>query len=346
MKAALLEGINKLRITNVPTPKCKQGEVLIKVGVCGMCRTDMKAYMYGQRDLRLPRIIGHEIAGTVVEMGEGVTQVKLGDRVQVAPGLPCGSCSYCLQGLHHMCDYVQIIGFHYDGGFAEYVLVPNNGVSCGVLNKIPEELSFQEAAITEPLACSINMQESLQVGLGDIVIIFGAGPLGILNAKLAVARGANKVILIEINENRLAIAKNREFHYCVNPLQTNSIKEVMEVTGGRGADVVIPCCPDPDVVGTGLAMLSKRGRFGFFSGLMMNFGSIKVDFNLIHYKELRVYGAYGCSSLHNRTAVEMLVTEKVKVKDMITRCIQLEEVISGIKMIADMKEMKIVINFE
>ena len=345
MKAALLEGIEKLRMTEVRTPDCPDGGVLVKVGACGMCRTDMKAYYIGQRDLHLPRILGHEIAGTVVETGKEVNHVKIGDRVQVSPGLPCGSCSYCLKGLHQMCDTVQIIGFHYDGGFAEYVAVPANGVSHGVLNIIPEHLSFQEAALTEPLACSVSMQNAVRVGLNDVVVIFGAGPLGILNAKLARARGAGIIILIEINENRLATASDREFDFCINGVTEDPVKKVMEITKGTGVDVVIPCCPSAETFGKGISMLAKKGRFGFFSGLIMNSSPLQADLNLIHYKELEVHGAYGCSADHNRTAMELLTAGRIGVRDMITRTIALEDVPAGLDMIVNMKEIKIVINY-
>ncbi len=346
MKAALLEGIKTLKITEVETPKCKKGEVLVKVGACGLCRTDMKAYNQGQRDLQLPRILGHEITGTVAELGAGVAHVKPGDRVQVSPGIPCGCCFYCLGGLHQMCDSVQIMGFHHDGGFAEYVLVPANGVNHGVLNRIPAHLSFQEAAFTEPLACSVNMQETARVGLGDVVVIFGAGPLGILNDRLAKARGAGSVILVEVNEERLVSAANLEFDGCINTLAASPVNKIMEMTGGRGADVVITCCPSPETIGYGLTMLAKRGRFGFFSGLLQGSQAPAPDLNMIHYKELSVYGAYGCSAQHNRTAMALLSSGAIKVKDMITRIIELDEVLSGLAMVAAMQEIKIVMTIQ
>lgn len=346
MKAALLEGIKNLKIKEVETPRCEKGEILVKVAACGLCRTDMKAYKMGQRDLHLPRILGHEITGTVAETGAGIAHFKPGERVQVSPGLPCGCCCYCLDGLHHMCDSVQIMGFHYDGGFAEYVLVPANGVNHGVLNKIPAHLSFQEAALTEPLACSVNMQETARVGLGDVVVIFGAGPLGILNARLARARGAGPVILVEINEERLAPASGLDFDFCVDAMTASPVYKIMEMTGGRGANVVIPCCPSPDTFGYGLEMLAKKGRFGFFSGLLQEHQAPAPDLNMIHYKELSVFGAYGCSSRHNRTALALLGSGTIKVKDMITRTIELDEVLSGLENVASMKEIKIVMTIQ
>lgn len=345
MKVVVLEAIKKIVVKNVATPACRKGEVLVKVRACGICRTDMKAYHQGQRDLHLPRILGHEITGTVAVVGEGVTQVKPGDRVQVAPGLSCGNCSYCINGMDHLCNHIKVMGFHYDGGFAEYVLVPINGVSRGYLNIIPNHLSFEESVLTEPLACSINMQDSLQVGSGDTVVIFGAGPLGLLNAKLARVRGAGTLILVETNETRLNQARN-VFDYSINPLVTPHLAKVMDITGGTGADVVIPCCPDPETIGDGLGILSKRGRFGFFSGLINQPENLHTNLNLIHYKELSVYGAYGCSSRHNQTAMNLLASGAIKVKTMITRTLPLEEALSGLKMVRALQETKIVLSFD
>ncbi len=343
MKAALLEGIKNMRITNIPTPKCRKGEVLVRVAVTGICRTDMKAYYLGQRDLRLPRVLGHEITGVVEQIGQGVACVQPGDRVQIAPGLSCGVCSYCQAGLDHLCDQVKVMGFHYDGGFAEFVLIPENGVNNGVLNKIPDHVSFEEAALVEPLACSINMQETASVGLGDLVVIFGAGPLGILNAKLARARGAGPIILVEKSKIRLeAVAKY--FDYSVDALEENVINRILEISGGRSANAVIPCCPDPEAFIDGLLVLAKRGRFCFFSGLLIDSHSPQIDINLMHYKELAVYGAYGCSTSHNKMALELIADGLVNVRDMVTLAVPLKEILNGIELVAGSKETKIVVD--
>ncbi|MHB8126638.1 MAG: zinc-dependent dehydrogenase [Desulfitobacteriaceae bacterium] len=344
MKAAVLKGIEELSLMHVETPNCGPGEVLVKLAACGICRTDMKCFSQGQRDLRMPRILGHEIAGTVAEIGRGVTQVTVGERVQVAPGISCGSCRYCLRGQDNLCNSMQILGFHKDGGFAEYILVPAEGVRNGVLQRIPEHLSFSEAALTEPLACSINMQESLKVGEEDQLLIIGGGPLGILNAKLAKVNGVKNIILIEEKEWRLKRAENFEFDYLINPGKSNVSEEIMKVTEGMGVDVVIPCCPGIEPFALGLNLLAKRGRLGFFSGLIGG-NSLGADLNLIHYKELFVSGAYGCSISHNKEALRLMAEEKVQVRNMITRRISLDEVLSGLEMVRNMAETSIVIEY-
>ena len=240
MKAAVLNGRESLVIQEVETPNCGVGEVLIRVKSCGICKTDVKCYMKGQYDLQLPRILGHEITGVIEAVGEGVEDFKKGDRVQVFPGIPCGECEFCKKGMDNLCDDIKIMGFNYDGGFAEYVLVPCQGVENGIFNPIPEDITFEEASMAEPLGCSVNMQEKLEVSTGDSVVIFGAGRLGILNGKLAKSRGAAKVILVETNENRLSMARAYEFDYLLNPTRQEVLQEIMKITGGRGADVVFP----------------------------------------------------------------------------------------------------------
>jgi L-iditol 2-dehydrogenase len=343
IKAALLEGLGKIKMTRLPKPKCQHGEVLVRVMACGICRTDMKAYRMGQRDLRLPRVLGHEITGVVAEVGPKVNCVQPGDRVQIAPGLPCGMCAYCQMGMHNLCDQVEIMGFHYDGGFADYVLIPENGVRNAVLNKIPESLTFFEAALAEPLACCVNMQETAGIQLGDTVVIFGAGPLGILNAKLARKRGASRIILIEKRKSRIDEAKG-SFDFWVNSAEEDIFSIIQKVTYGNGVNAAIPCCPDPQAFADSLALLAKKGRLCFFSGLVMEEQMPRIDLNLLHYKELAVFGAYGCSSRHNRIAMELMATGMIQVQDMTTLILPLAELEHGFSMAANRVETNIIID--
>ena len=342
MKAAVLEGKEKLVVRDKEIPECESGEVLIKMEACGICRTDMKCYFSGQRDLKLPRILGHEIAGTVFLVGEKANNVRPGSRVQVHPGIFCGECHYCRQGLDNMCDGLKIMGFNYDGGFAQYLRVPSQGVKNGILNEIPRGLSFAEATMTEPLACSLNMQNPLEIKESDTMLIVGGGRLGILNAKLARLRGCHKIILLEKDPRRMISAADYEFDHCINPLQDDVKKEVMKLTKNRGVDAAIPCCPGNEAAAISLELLAKRGRFGFFSGLVSEDLS-KIDFNLIHYKEITAVGGYGCSLKHNREALHFLASGVLQVKEMITKAITLKEVERGIHRVRDLKDLSIVI---
>lgn len=344
MRAAVLEAIEKLTLTNLEVPQCGPGEVLIKTKACGICRTDLKCLTQGQKDLKTPRILGHEVTGIVVARGQSVNQFSVGDRVQVSPGIPCGSCNYCLRGQDNLCDSVRIIGFHVHGGLAEYLLVPARGVKNDILQTIPDHISYAEAALTEPLACSVNMQNSLNVSVEDSMLIIGAGPLGILNSKLARARGVKKIIVAEINERRLKNAEKFDFDYLINADQKDLVKEVMELTNGAGVDVAIPCCPGIEAFSQGINALAKRGRCGFFSGIIGN-TALGFDFNIIHYKELLVSGAYGCSLAHNRNALGLIAENKVNVKNMITQRLSLAEIHSGLEMVRRMSETSVIVEF-
>jgi len=336
-----LEGLNKLSIKEVDVPKCHFGEVLVRVEACGICRTDMKCVTLGQKDLVLPRVLGHEIVGRVAETGTGVHNFKQGDRVQVAPGISCGLCSYCQRGLDHLCDEVKILGFNYDGGFEEYILIPEKGVEN--LSLIADHVSCKEAVFTEPLACSIKMQNMLHLYTSDTILLYGAGRLGILNLKLAKSRGIKKVILIENNDQRARFASNFDFDYILNPQEVNIHGEIMAITKNQGVSAVIPCCPGPEPLAEGLELLAKRGKFGFFSGLIMNKENY-FDLNRIHYNELSVCGSYGCSIKDNKDALD-LISGAVNVRDICTRTISLDEVNEGIDLLKSMEEVSVVIEY-
>ena len=342
MKAVLLEGERNISFTEVEVPKCRTGEVLVEVKACGICRTDMKCYTMGQRDLSLPRILGHEITGVVAEAGEGVEKVSEGDRVQVHPGITCGKCSYCRRGWDNLCEHLSLMGFNYDGGFAEYVLVPAAGVENGILQVIPEGLTLEEATFTEPVACCINMQEALEVGAGDTVLVLGGGRFGILNAKLAVSRGAGRVILVEPDTERARLAESYPFDCCINPGHKDSLRKIKEVAGSGGVDVAVLCCPEGEAVELGVQALAKKGRFGYFSGLV--YGNVPVpQLNLVHYRELRVSGSYGCSLQHSREALKLIAEGETGVNDLITRTLGLSEVERGLSLAASRAELSIVV---
>lgn len=200
----------------------------------------VKVYHYGHKHIRFPRITGHEIAGVIEKIGEEVSlPFKKGERVAVAPATPCGECHYCRQGIQSMCVNLTAIGYRYDGGFAQYMKVPQNAIRNGCINKIPDNLSFEEASIAEPLACCINGQELSKVKLGDAVVVMGAGPVGWFHTQLARSKGATKVILIDVSPVRLKMAEGAYADLYIDASRENAVKRVLEVTEGRGAEVVI-----------------------------------------------------------------------------------------------------------
>lgn len=342
MKAVVLKDAGNLVFSEIKPPRCKAGEVLIKVDACSICSTDVKAVYQGQRDLKMPRILGHEVAGTIAEKGRNVHGFKLGQRVQIAPGVYCGVCPYCLKGMENMCDNIRIIGFHLDGGFAEYLLVPTEGVKAGILNPIPQDLSFTEASLAEPIACCINALSLGKLTEGETIAIFGAGPIGCLLVQLSRARGASKIILIEKDKKRLKFARRFGADCHVHDSDGEAFSTIEELTNGEGVDVLIAACPAKEIPACGINLLRKRGRILFFSGIPDE--EVSVNYSLIHYKELQVIGAYGCTTGQNKEALSLMARFEVNVKELITHCFALEEIEKALAIVKNREGMKVVIN--
>lgn len=197
MKAALLKSPGVIELEDLPTPTFPPGGALLKIEACAVCGTDVKMLQQGHRDLAYPRILGHEIVGRIEEIDRACAcGLKEGDPCQVWPGIACGSCGPCLRGADNRCRNMKIMGFNFDGGFAEYMALPEQSLSRGA-NLLPENFDPALAALAEPLACCINGQELTRVSEGDVVLIYGAGPIGALHALLAELKGAGKVIIAE-----------------------------------------------------------------------------------------------------------------------------------------------------
>lgn len=344
MKAAVFEGIEKITIKEVEKPKCGKDNILIRVKSCAICGTDVRTYLYGKSNVKPPQILGHEVSGIIVEVGEEVRNFSIGDRVTVAAIVSCGDCYYCSRGLQNLCSNFKAIGYEYPGGFAEYMLVPGRLVKDGSVNKIPASLSFDEASLVEPFACVINGQELSQVKLGDTVVIIGAGPVGCMHLELAKIRGATKIILSEINPSRLKAAKQFSADIFIDASSQDPVKMVLEETKGRGADVIIVAAPSAKAQEQALEMVSFRGRINLFGGLPKENPFIKLDSNLVHYKEIFIHGTSGSLPRHNQLSLELFSSGKIDAKKLITHILPLERIIDGINIVKRGEGLKVVIN--
>lgn len=345
MKAAVLKSIEKLKIEDVPVPTLSSQEILIKVKACTICGTDIRVYHHGHKHMRFPRIIGHEVSGEIVKIGKRVKGYKTGEKVAVAPAIPCGRCHYCRRGMQSMCINLTAVGYHYDGGFAEFMVIPEDAVRNGCVNLIPPNISFEEAALAEPLACAINGQELSRINLGDTVVVVGAGPLGCIHLQLVKAKGVARTILVELSKERLEFA--REFavpDIVIDPSLEDPIQRVKEETGGRGADKIIVACPSGKAQEDSLSMVAPRGTINFFGGLPLDKPFIKFNSNLIHYGEFCVVGTHGSAPYHNKLALTLISQGRVKVKELISHRLPLERLEEGLQLAESRKGMKIVIN--
>jgi L-iditol 2-dehydrogenase len=342
VKVARFHSPGDIRVEDAAEPVPGPGEVKIRVGNCSTCGTDVKIFRYGHHHIRPPRVMGHEIAGEIVDVGEGVTGWALGDRVQVIAAIPCGHCEECRRGHLTVCPNQESMGYHYDGGFAEYTVVPAKVLAVDGLNRVPEGLDFAQASVAEPLACVLNGQELARVGDGDDVVIIGAGPIGCLHVRLARSRGAARVFLADLNADRLTMSAER-----VRPdaalRGADLVDEVLKLTDGRGADVVITAAASGAAQEQALQMAARQGRISFFGGLPKDNPTIACDSNLVHYRELTIVGANGSSPRHNARALDLIASGAVPVADLITHRLPLADVLEGIDIVGRGTAIKVTI---
>ncbi|AXB44404.1 zinc-dependent dehydrogenase [Amycolatopsis albispora] len=344
MKVARFYAPGDIRIEDAPEPSPGPDEVKIRVHACSTCGTDLKIFRHGHHHIDPPRVIGHEIAGEVVETGAEIDGWAAGDRVQVIAAIPCGECADCRRGWRTICPNQLSMGYHFDGGFAEYMIVPQRVLRVDGLNRIPEGLSYAEASVAEPLACVLNGQEFAQVGEGDVVVVTGAGPIGCLHVRLARARGAAAVYLVELNRGRLDMAADLvKPDAAICGAETDPVHAVLDLTEGRGADVIITAAAAGKAQEDGLKMAARRGRISFFGGLPKDNPIIACDSNLVHYRELTIYGANGSSPDHNKRALELIATGAVGVDDLITHRLKLDGVLDAIDTVASGEAIKVTI---
>jgi L-iditol 2-dehydrogenase len=348
MKAARFYAPGDIRLEEVPDPVAGPGDVVIRVRNCSTCGTDVKISLHGHQNIHPPRTMGHEIAGEIVEVGDGVgsgvDSWKVGDRVQVIAAIPCGTCPDCRAGRMTICPNQTSMGYDYDGAFATYCRVPAKVLAVNGLNRIPEGVSFAEASVAEPLACVINGQQLARVSDGDDVVILGAGPIGCLHVRVARASGAKRVFLIDLNEDRLAEAQRLvQPDAVITPSSVNPIERVLELTDGRGVDVAITATAAGAAQEQALQMLARQGRLSLFGGLPKDKPTITLDSNLVHYRELTLVGANGSSPAHNAMALDFIASGRVPVNDLISHRLPLDDVLEAIQIVARGEAIKVTI---
>lgn len=345
MKVLRFHAPEDVRIEDAPEPECGPDEVKLRVRNCSTCGTDVKILHNGHQNLSPPRVIGHEIAGEVVEVGANVSGWSAGDRAQVIAAVPCGDCYECRKGWMAVCQNQTSMGYQYDGGFAEYMIVPRQVLKVDGLNRIPDNVGYDEASAAEPLACAINAQELLDIEEGDTVVVFGAGPIGCMHIR--VARGVHKagrVFLVDVNADRLKMSADAvDPDEVINGAEVDVVEKVMELTDGRGADVVITATAANVAQEQAISMAARNGRISFFGGLPKTDPTITCDSNLVHYRQLHIHGANGSAPSHNKRALEYIASGDVPVKDLITVRLPLERALDAFDIVARGAAIKVTI---
>ncbi len=345
MLAAVYHGPNDLRVEHVPVPEPGRGEVLVKVASASICGTDLRIFhgnhrMYPPGTIRIP---GHEVVGTIVQLGADVTSYSIGQRVFCAPNTGCGHCRQCMTGNNNLCANYDAIGVTSDGGFAEFVRIPANSVKQGNLIPIGETVDAAVAALIEPFACVLRGQNALHLQPGEVVLIMGAGPIGVMHLKLARASGAGCIVVSEPIPDRAAQAERMGADAVVDPA-SGRLKEILDVQSeGRGADVIIVAAPIHAAQESTLDLAAIGGRINYFGGLPKDRPTINFNSNLVHYKELVVTGTTACSTADCWQATQIISSGLVDLSDMVSQRFPLIEANNAFTAAEDRKSLKIVL---
>jgi L-iditol 2-dehydrogenase len=345
MLAAVYHGPNDLRLEDVPVPGVEKGEILVKVVSASICGTDLRI-LHGNHRMYPPgtiRIPGHEVVGTIAEIGAEVDNYIIGQRVFVAPNTGCGHCEQCVSGNNNLCANYDAIGVTSDGGFAEYVRIPANSVRQGNVIPISEAVDPAVAALVEPFACVLRGQNALRMQPGELVLILGAGPIGVMHLKLARARGAGRILVSEPAPQRAAQARQMGADRVVNPTVEDLKAVLNEESNGRGADIVIVAAPVHVLQESALDLAAIGGRINYFGGLPKDRPVINFNSNLVHYKELVVTGTTACSTADCWQATRIINSGLVNLSDIVSQRFPLAEAVQAFAAAEDGKSLKIVL---
>ncbi|MGQ9626770.1 MAG: zinc-binding dehydrogenase [Anaerolineae bacterium] len=343
MQALVVRAPMEYEIEEVPVPECPERGLLIKVIACGLCGSDLRTLKSGHRNVTFPWTIGHEVSGAVVAAGPGYNGPwKEGDILAVAPLVFCGLCKFCIAGKFEFCENVRELAQHWPGGFAEYMAIPEEALTLGTIQAVPEGLDPVVAAVSEPICSCLNAQEKGRVSLGDTVVIIGAGPVGCIHASLARARGAFKIIVADIMATRLELAEAFGPDLVIDASRKDLVQEVRQATDGQGADVVITANPDPAAQVQAVEMAKKGGRVLLFGGLPHGNSRPGIDTNIVHYRGLSLIGTTIFARRHHSQALGLLASGRIPGEKLVTHRLPLSKFKEGVDLATGGKALKVV----
>jgi L-iditol 2-dehydrogenase len=337
MRVAMYYNNKDVRIEEQPTPKIGAGEILVKILASGICGSDV---MEWYRIKKAPIVLGHEIAGEIVETGQGVEKYKVGDRVFVSHHIPCNTCRYCLNGFHTVCETLHTTNFD-PGGFAEYVRAPQLNVDRGTF-VLPDEVSLEEGTFVEPLGCVIRGQRVARLRPGMTVLILGSGISGLLHLMLARALGAGRIIATDINEYRMKAAKDFGADLVLHAKEDVPAR-VREANDGNLADLVIICAGALSVFKQALRSVDRAGTVLFFAPTDPGV-ELPVPVNDFWRNGITLLPSYGAAPIDCLQAIELMRSHRVPVSRMITHRLPLDQTALGFKLVAEAREcIKVII---
>jgi L-iditol 2-dehydrogenase len=350
VRAAIWDGPGAMSVGTVPDAVCPDDGVLLRVTACGICGTDVRTFYNGDRRITPPWVLGHEISGELIEIGpraaEELAQIDLalGAHVHCISTLWCGRCRLCRSGNEHLCEHAGLMGFDYQGAYAELVAIPQ--VALKNLFKIPSGLSDAHATFADPLSDAICGHKDIAVGLDDTVAVVGAGPVGTAHAAIARLEGAGQVLLLETAAARLDLAReilgDERMRY-VDTSGTGGIPAVRGATDDIGADVVIVACSSDVAQEEAMEMAAPRGRVLFFGGLPKGTTHIRFPSNVLHYREVQVHGSYASRHRDQVHALDMLADDIGGLRGVVSDIVPLDSAPAAFARIRAGEVLKVVV---
>ncbi|MDP6636939.1 MAG: alcohol dehydrogenase catalytic domain-containing protein [Phycisphaerae bacterium] len=345
MKAVRYYGPGDVRVEQIPVPVCGSDEMLVKIEACAVCGSDLKTSKVGNPRMKEGAVMGHEFCAIVQEVGPDAEagDLKIGDRIVMATSIACGECLYCRRGWRNICQNVKPMGFAYDGGMAEYTIIPPAALRGGHVVKVPEGLTAEHAALAEPISCAVNSLEQCNIEEGDTVLVVGAGPMGLLNVLVARARGAAKIILSEPNAARLAQGEP----FCdvaVNPSEQDLAEVVKaETEDGLGVDICIVAAPAAPPQEQAVHLVRKRGTVCLFASLPVGRNMLNIDSRAIHYNEIRVVGTSDSTAAHVSEGIRMLADGRVDGARIATHILTLDDIKQAFELMISGEALRVVL---
>ena len=344
MKAIVYHAPQDIRVDDLPEPICGDRELLVRVDACAVCGTDLKTFNHGNPRITPPLTMGHEFTGRVARVGaKAVGGFAPGDRIVMATSISCGMCGYCRRGWTNLCVSLAPMGFTYPGGMAEQVVIPAQALENGHVVMTPPDMPAEHAALAEPVSCAVNSIGQCDLDEGATVLVLGAGPLGLMNACVARALGAGKIILSEISPPRLAQARGFEIDVLINPAEENLAERVLAETDGLGADVAIVAAPAAQPQEEAVHLVRKRGTVVLFASLPKDNCILQMDSRAIHYGELRLIGTSDSTAEHVRRAIDLLASGRVPAEKLATHLLPLDEIHKAFELMKSGEALRVVV---
>ena len=343
MRAAVVHGRNDIRIDEVPVPVTGPDQVLVRVGAAGVCSTDVKTLAGLSPPRTVPAILGHEVAGLIVETGAAIADWQVGQRVGVYPIAACGTCSYCMAGRHSLCLREYGLGRGADGAFAEYLAVPSEVLSLGGLVDIGDA-PYATAALIEPLSCVLAAARQCGTGEGSSVAVVGCGPMGLLHVHASRRLGA-MVVAVDMNAERLAHARRLGAQVVLNPDRDPVREGVLEATAGLGADIVIAAVGFVDAVRQAFDYVRPGGVLNIFGGTPRG-DMMTVDPRWLHYREIVLTGTFASSVQDFRDAWAWLQEDPEPVNSIVSHHCRLDDIVSAVDRVRTGRGTKTIVVFD